>query len=154
MTLYQHIESMEPYFHSIRKHEEYLIIDIKLPEDWRYKDIVQSVRDVVGFKDNGLKQTKRFLSFITKTNENDINKSVDTILKVVGTNLEREAKERLLEEKIIELKRQFEVSDLDTLKSLQFELNDDVKSETLEDTKTEVEDLDDEEVRLVEQGTE
>jgi len=154
MTLYQHIESMEPYFHSIRKHEEYLIIDIKLPEDWRYKDIVQSVRDVVGFKDNGLKQTKRFLSFITKTNENDINKSVDTILKIVGTNLEREAKERLLEEKIIELKRQFEVSDLDTLKSLQFELNDDVKSETLEDTKTEVEDLDDEEVRLVEQGTE
>tara|TARA_B110000483_G_C17994507_1_gene464853 strand:- start:6 stop:443 length:438 start_codon:yes stop_codon:yes gene_type:complete len=145
---------MEPYFHSIRKHEEYLIIDIKLPEDWRYKDIVQSVRDVVGFKDNGLKQTKRFLSFITKTNENDINKSVDTILKIVGTNLEREAKERLLEEKIIELKRQFEVSDLDTLKSLQFELNDDVKSETLEDTKTEVEDLDDEEVRLVEQGTE
>lgn len=154
MTLYQHIESMEPYFHSIRKHEEYLIIDIKLPEDWRYKDIVQSVRDVVGFKDNGLKQTKRFLSFITKTNENDINKSVDTILKIVGTNLEREAKERLLEEKIIELKRQFEVSDLDTLKSLQFELNDDVKSETLEDTKTEVEDLGDEEVRLVEQGTE
>ena len=154
MTLYQRIESMEPYFHSIRKHEEYLIIDIKLPEDWRYKDIVQSVRDVVGFKDNGLKQTKRFLSFITKTNENDINKSVDTILKIVGTNLEREAKERLLEEKIIELKRQFEVSDLDTLKSLQFELNDDVKSETLEDTKTEVEDLDDEEVRLVEQGTE
>tara|TARA_R110000803_G_scaffold48837_8_gene101579 strand:+ start:12455 stop:12892 length:438 start_codon:yes stop_codon:yes gene_type:complete len=145
---------MEPYFHSIRKHEEYLIIDIKLPEDWRYKDIVQSVRDVVGFKDNGLKQTKRFLSFITKTNENDINKSVDTILKIVGTNLEREAKERLLEEKIIELKRQFEVSDLDTLKSLQFELNDDVKSETLEDTKTEVEDLGDEEVRLVEQGTE
>ena len=109
---------------------------------------------MVGFKDNGLKQTKRFLSFITKTNENDINKSVDTILKIVGTNLEREAKERLLEEKIIELKRQFEVSDLDTLKSLQFELNDDVKSETLEDTKTEVEDLDDEEVRLVEQGTE
>jgi hypothetical protein len=147
MSLYNHIEKMEPYFHSIRKHKGFFIIDIKLPDDWRYKDITFEKKDVVGFKDNGLKDGKRFLSFFSKQEEIDIENSVNTVLEVIESNKEREAKESLLREKMIELKKQFEQTDLDTLKSLEFVFD------STEEIETEIESHD-EGSELVEQGTE
>jgi hypothetical protein len=147
MSLYNHIEKMEPYFHSIRKHKGFFIIDIKLPDDWRYKDITFEKKDVVGFKDNGLKDGKRFLSFFSKQEEIDIENSVNTVLEVIESNKEREAKESLLREKMIELKKQFEQTDLDTLKSLEFVFD------STEKIETEIESHD-EGSELVEQGTE
>ena len=147
MSLYNHIEKMEPYFHSIRKHKGFFIIDIKLPDDWRYKDITFEKKDVVGFKDNGLKDGKRFLSFFSKQVEIDIENSVNTVLEVIESNKEREAKESLLREKMIELKKQFEQTDLDTLKSLEFVFD------STEEIETEIESHD-EGSELVEQGTE
>lgn len=150
MSLYSHIEKMEPYFHSIRKHKGFFIIDIKLPDDWRYKDITFEKKDVVGFKDNGLKDGKRFLSFFSKQEEDGIENSVNTVLEVIDSNKEREAKESLLREKMVELKKQFEQTDLDTLKSLEFVFEAPAEEETeIEEIET-----DDEGVRLVEQGTE
>jgi len=147
MSLYNHIEKMEPYFHSIRKHKGFFIIDIKLPDDWRYKDITFEKKDVVGFKDNGLKDGKRFLSFFSKQEEIDIENSVNTVLEVIESNKEREAKESLLREKMVELKKQFEQTDLDTLKSLEFVFD------ATEEIETEIESHD-EGSELVEQGTE
>jgi hypothetical protein len=147
MSLYNHIEKMEPYFHSIRKHKGFFIIDIKLPDDWRYKDITFEKKDVVGFKDNGLKDGKRFLSFFSKQEEIDIENSVNTVLEVIESNKEREAKESLLREKMVELKKQFEQTDLDTLKSLEFVFD------STEEIETEIESHD-EGSELVEQGTE
>jgi len=147
MSLYNHIEKIEPYFHSIRKHKGFFIIDIKLPDDWRYKDITFEKKDVVGFKDNGLKDGKRFLSFFSKQEEIDIENSVNTVLEVIESNKEREAKESLLREKMVELKKQFEQTDLDTLKSLEFVFD------STEEIETEIESHD-EGSELVEQGTE
>ena len=147
MSLYNHIEKMEPYFHSIRKHKGFFIIDIKLPDDWRYKDITFEKKDVVGFKDNGLKDGKRFLSFFSKQEEIDIENSVNTVLEVIESNKEREAKESLLREKMVELKKQFEQTDLDTIKSLEFVFD------STEEIETEIESHD-EGSELVEQGTE
>ena len=147
MSLYNHIEKMEPYFHSIRKHKGFFIIDIKLPDDLRYKDITFEKKDVVGFKDNGLKDGKRFLSFFSKQEEIDIENSVNTVLEVIESNKEREAKESLLREKMVELKKQFEQTDLDTLKSLEFVFD------YTEEIETEIESHD-EGSELVEQGTE
>lgn len=147
MSLYNHIEKMEPYFHSIRKHKGFFIIDIKLPDDWRYKAITFEKKDVVGFKDNGLKDGKRFLSFFSKQEEIDIENSVNAVLEVIESNKEREAKESLLREKMVELKKQFEQTDLDTLKSLEFVFD------STEEIETEIESHD-EGSELVEQGTE
>ncbi len=145
MSLYSHIEKMEPYFHSIRKHKGFFIVDIKLPDDWRYKDITFENKDVVGFKDNGIKDGKRFLSFFSKQEEVDIENSVNVVLEVINSNKEREAKESLLREKMVELKKQFEQTDLDTLKSLEFVFE---STEEIEETE-----IDDEESRLVGERT-
>jgi hypothetical protein len=118
MTLFKNIQVFEPYFHSIRKHQTFLIIDVKLPNDWEYKTVTQEVAEQIGVKENGVKEGFKFVSFFSKQNEEEVELSVSTIKKVIDTNLEREEKERLLQQKIIELQRQFEVSSLDDLKSL------------------------------------
>lgn len=123
MTLYENIELMEPFFHAIRKHQSFFIIDVTLPTQWTYKDEVVSVKGDIGVKDNGVKGDKRYLSFYSKSESIHVQLAVNTILKVITNNEEREEKDRLLQEKIIELKRRFETTELDKLKDLHFEVN-------------------------------
>jgi hypothetical protein len=155
MTLYENIQQLEPYFHSIRKHQSFFIIDIKIPKDWTFKNIVVREKEVVGFKDNGIKSDFRFLSFYTKQENIDIETSIGIINDVINTNQEREEKERLLQEKIIELKRKFEDGDLDTLKSLHFEVSQETVVSTDEETVNETEDEDgSERVTMAREGAE
>lgn len=152
MTLYENIQVLEPYFHSIRKHQSFFIIDVKIPKGWSFKENVVKVQESVGFKDNGVKGEFRFLSFYTKQENQEVETSVSTILDVINTNQEREEKERLLQEKIIELKRQFEVTDLDSLKGLHFDFSE--PTETNEETLEEEDEDGSEGIRLAEQGAE
>lgn len=160
MTLYENIQVLEPFFHSIRKHQSYFIVDVKIPSGWSFKENVVSVQETVGFKDNGVKGEFRFLSFYTKQENEDIQTSVNTILEVIRVNQEREEKERLLQEKIIELKRQFETSDLTSLKGLHFDFSEPVTTGNVEiDEQTEDEEETEDEdgsegIRMVEQGAE
>lgn len=153
MTLYENIQQIEPYFHSIRKHQSFFIVDVKLPKGWDFKQTVVEVSENVGFKDNGIKGEFRFLSFYTKQENEKVELSISTIKEVIRLNQEREEKERLLQEKIIELKRQFETSDLDSLKGLHFDF-----SEHTELSEEEIEETEDEDgsegIRMVEQGVE
>lgn len=149
MTLYDNIQLMEPFFHSIRKHQSFIIIDIKLPESWTYKSDVVGVKETIGVKDNGIKGGKRFLSFFSKQTDSDIDLSVTTILSVVNGNQEREDKERLLQEKIIELKRRFETNDLDSLKGLHFEVSKETEVSGMEEEMTDTKETKDESDRLV-----
>lgn len=144
MTLFENIQVLEPFFHSIRKHQSFFIIDVKLPEAWSYKELVVDLKDVVGVKDNGVKGGQRFLSFFSKQTNEDIQKSNGLILEVIRVNQEREEKERLLQEKIIELKRKFEDSDLDSLKSLHFEYSE--PSTVMDEVETFEEEIEDEEI--------
>jgi NifU-like protein involved in Fe-S cluster formation len=64
----------------------------------------------------------RFFSFVSEFNEVILNQTVENIKNIISYNKEIEMKERLLKQKIDELKRIFESEDLEHLQTLKFEL--------------------------------
>ena len=64
----------------------------------------------------------RFFSFITEFEESFLNTTVSNIKNIVAYNKEIELKEKLLKQKIDELKRIFESKKLENLQTLKFEI--------------------------------
>jgi hypothetical protein len=125
MSLYKELEPVISYIDSIRSLENYIVFDIKFPIGWKVlkKYIVEDK-----FVNNGVNDEYLSLSFVAEFNENEISNTQNNILGIVNYNLEREAKEKLLESKISELKSIFDKESLDTLKVLKFNINGEKKS--------------------------
>jgi len=124
MSLYKELEPVISYIDSIRSLENYIVFDIKFPIGWKVlkKYIVEDK-----FVNNGVNDEYLSLSFVAEFNENEISTTQKNILGIVNYNLEREAKERLLESKINELKSIFDKESLDNLKVLKFNINEEKK---------------------------
>jgi hypothetical protein len=120
MSLYTEIKPLFDYLNQIRKLENYIVFDMTFPKTWKMpkKFIIEDK-----FLNNGSDDDSLLLSFISEYDESEINKTQQNILGIVNYNLEREAKEKLLESKISELKNIFEKESLDNLKILKFQLN-------------------------------
>jgi len=120
MTLYTTIEPILDFLISIRKMENFLIFDIKIPKKWRLlKKFVKEDK----FLDNGLiEEDYRSVSFVCEISENDIEETQRNIIGIINFNLELEEKESLLENKISELKNLFEKENLNNLKKLEFKI--------------------------------
>jgi hypothetical protein len=125
MSLYKELEPVIGYIDSIRSLENYIVFDIKFPIGWKVlkKYIVEDK-----FVNNGVNDEYLSLSFVAEFNENEISTTQKNILGIVNYNLEREAKEKLLESKINELKTIFDKESLDNLKVLKFNINEEKKS--------------------------
>lgn len=65
----------------------------------------------------------RGMSFVCEFTDNDIEKNLNIIKKVIKLNRERELKEKLFETVVSELKKTFEKSDLEKLQNLSFTFN-------------------------------
>lgn len=124
MSLYKELEPVINYIDSIRSLENYIVFDIKFPVGWKVlkKYIVEDK-----FVNNGLNDEYLSLSFVAEFNDDEISSTQKNILGIVNYNLEREAKEKLLESKINELKSVFDKESLDSLKGLKFNINTDKK---------------------------
>ena len=124
MSLYKELEPVINYIDSIRSLENYIVFDIKFPVGWKVlkKYIVEDK-----FVNNGLNDEYLSLSFVAEFNDAEISSTQKNILGIVNYNLEREAKEKLLESKINELKSVFDKESLDSLKGLKFNINTDKK---------------------------
>ena len=123
MSFYKETKPLIEYLHQIRKLENYIVFDMLFSKTWKIpkKYIVEDK-----FLNNGSLEDKLHLSFICDFEENSLNLIQNNILGIIRYNLEREAKERLFETKVNELKSMFDKENLDTLKALQFELNKNV----------------------------
>lgn len=123
MSFYKETKPLIEYLHQIRKLENYIIFDMLFSKTWKIpkKYIVEDK-----FLNNGSLEDKLHLSFICDFEENSLNLIQSNILGIIRYNLEREAKEKLFETKVNELKSMFDKENLDTLKALQFELNKNV----------------------------
>jgi hypothetical protein len=67
-------------------------------------------------------EDKRFFSFVSEFNQINLDKTVQNIKNIISYNKEIEMKERLLKQKIDELKKIFESKNLENLQTLKFEL--------------------------------
>ena len=72
-------------------------------------------------------------SFVSKTDESEINLVLTKILKIIKYNKEREIKERLFKDTVDKLKSTFEKTDLDKLQKLYFDFESDYDETSLDD---------------------
>ena len=118
--MYNELKDIFQFLVSVRKLKTYLTIDIEFPSGWKIpKKYVIEDKIVENEK---LQENFRFFSFVTEFNEIEMNQTVSNIKKIISYNKEIEMKERLLKQKIDELKKIFEKENLDNLQSLKFDI--------------------------------
>lgn len=123
MNLYEQLNKIFPYLVSIRKLEEYISIDIDFPITWKLPKKYIDENKVVEQKTN--KQDTRRFSFATEFNEVILNDIFSNINNIIKYNLDREAKENLFENKVLELKMFFDNNELPYLQDLEFRVKKD-----------------------------
>lgn len=131
MSLFKQIEPFIDYIHSIRKLENYLTFDMKFPTKWSIPKSIIDENQIVGFEsgDNNLKG----ISFVSQIGEKEMNLTLTKIAKVIKLNKEKELKERLFKETVDRLKQTFEKTDLDKLKNLYFDFDNQEPELNIED---------------------
>ena len=118
--MYNEFKDIFNYLVSIRKLKTYLSIDIEFPITWKIpKRFVDEDKIMENQKVN---EDKRFFSFVSEFNQINLDKKVQNIKNIISYNKEIEMKERLLKQKIDELKKIFESKNLENLQTLKFEL--------------------------------
>jgi hypothetical protein len=100
MSFYKEISPIFDYLHQVRKLENYIVFDVLFSKTWKIpkKYIVEDK-----FLNNGTLEDKLYLSFVSDFDENNLNLIQNNILGIVRYNLEREAKEKLFEDRVSEL---------------------------------------------------
>ena len=118
--MYNELKDIFQYLISVRKLKQYLTIDIEFPNQWKIpKKFVQEDKIVENEK---VTDGYRFFSFVSELDERQLNFTVENIKNIIAYNKEIEMKEKLLKQKIDELKKVFESENLDKLQSLKFDI--------------------------------
>jgi hypothetical protein len=120
MSLFTELSPILTYLSQIRKVEDYIVFDVLFPNSWKVpKKFVNEEK----FVNQGTTEENLILLwFVSNLNDDDIEITKNNILGIINYNLEREEKERLLENKINELKSIFNNESLDSLKNLKFDI--------------------------------
>lgn len=118
--MYNELKDIFQYLVSVRKLKTHLTIDIEFPLTWKIpKRFVQEDKIMENQK---VSDNARFFSFVSEFDESNVNLTVENIKNIISYNKEIELKERLLKQKIDELRRIFETKNLENLQTLKFEL--------------------------------
>ena len=118
--MYNEFKDIFNYLVSIRKLKTYLSIDIEFPITWKIPK--RFVDEDKIMKNKKVNEDKRFFSLVNEFNQIKLDKTVQNIKNIISYNKEIEMKERLLKQKIDELKKIFESKNLENLQTLKFEL--------------------------------
>jgi cysteinyl-tRNA synthetase len=118
--MYKELKDIFNYLVTVRVLKTYLSIDVEFPIGWKIpKKFVQEDKIMENEKMN---KDKRFFSFVSEFDEEALNITLKSIKSIISYNKEIELKEKLLKQKIDELKKIFESEHLDSLQNLKFEL--------------------------------
>ena len=129
--IFSEIKKLLPFFYGIRLHDNYFIIDMNIPSNWKYYEMYG---DSVATKANGVnKDGTSSISLFSNFSEGSVKTVIKTAELIIKDNEEREEKSRLLEMKRIELERVFENATLEDLKRMNFTTNKSINKPTLND---------------------
>jgi hypothetical protein len=129
MDFFKLLSSYSDYLHSIRKLEDHLSFDMSFPSKWGIPKSILEEGKIIPFETNN--EDSKGFSFVCEINEKSVNQVIAKISKTVKLNLDRELKDKLFKETIEKLKMTFEKTDLEKLKTINFQF---------ESQKNEVED--------------
>ena len=129
--IYSEISQLLPFFYGIRLHDNYFIVDMNIPPQWKYYEIYG---ETVATKQNGNnKDGSVSISLFSSFDKSSVKTVLKTAELIIKDNEEREEKGRLLEVKRIELEKLFENATLEDLKSMNFITNKNINKPTLND---------------------
>lgn len=124
MNFYKELESFQDYLHSIRKLKNFLSFDLQFPTKWSMPKSLTEEGQILPFETEDTNY--KGISFVCELKESEVNKVLVKISKIIKLNKEREIKEKLFKETIEQLKQTFEKTDLDKLKTLYFDFDNDI----------------------------
>jgi len=127
MNFYEQLNIIFPYLFSIRKLENYLCIDVELPNTWKLPKKYVDEKQVM--EQNSGKENVRLISFVSEFESDAINKLFENIKGIINWNKEREEKDALFNSKVSELKSFFEKQNLNSLKNLEFQIKKPIEIE-------------------------
>jgi hypothetical protein len=102
-------------------HEDFVVIDLKIPSNWEDQKIIDSRGNKVQIKKGEKNSTHKLVSFFNIFNEDDCNVLVEEIQAVIKWNTDVEEKNSLLELKMIELRKLFSENEVGYLRKLNFD---------------------------------
>lgn len=141
MSLYKELIPFIENIHSIRKLKNYLSFDMVFPAKWSLPKTIIDESQVVGFEVDT--QNSKGVSFVSPIDEIEVSKTLTKITKIIKLNKEKELKEKLFKQTVEQLKNTFEKTDLDKLKNLYFDFEEDGDTPeltvNLEETENEIE---------------
>ena len=129
--MYNELKDIFQYLVSVRKLKNYLSVDIEFPTNWKIPK--RFVEEDKIMENERVNDNKRFFSFVSEFDELTLDRTINNIKKIVSYNKEIELKEKLLKQKIDELKKIFENKNLENLQNLKFELLDEKLNDGEED---------------------
>jgi hypothetical protein len=122
MSIYKEFNDLYPYIQSVRKLKNYLSFDMAFPKTWKLPKKYVKEDSVV--ENDSTDKNQRLISFVSQFEEVSINQIAENIKNIIKFNKELEAKEKLFNDKVNELKTLFERQNLQSLNELKFEFSE------------------------------
>ena len=121
MSIYKEFNDLYPYIQSIRKLKNYLSFDMSFPKSWKLPK--KYIKEDSVLENESTDKNQRLISFVSQFEEKSINEIAENIKNIIKFNKELEAKEKLFNDKVSELKNLFEKQNLQSLNELKFEFS-------------------------------
>lgn len=122
MSIYREFNDLYPYIQSVRKLKNYLSFDMSFSRTWKLPKKYIKEESVIENQSND--KSNRLISFVSQFEEKSIDEIVENIKNIIKYNKELEAKEKLFNDKVSELKLLFEKQNLNSLNDLKFEFSE------------------------------
>lgn len=115
--MFDNIRLLRPHFHSLREVQNNVSLDIRLPLNWTYEDIIKPYTSIqIKIQDKNEKFT--LLSLIATATQGGYDVVFACASEIIQTNKEEEEKQRLFQQKVKELQELFKNESLDKLKDI------------------------------------
>ena len=133
MSLYSEIATFKDLFHGVRIHEDFIIIDLKMPLQWEDKKVLHQALNtnegnVVQMKVNSSDEKSKLISFYSLFDEKHTNILINEIKRVIKWNKDVEEKNELLNRKMMELQKVFHENNLESLRDVNINFYPQLKS--------------------------
>ena len=115
--MYENIKILRPHFHSLREVKDNVSLDLKLPLNWVYNDIIKPYSSIT-FKVQDKNESYNLVSLISQSTQNGYDVVFACANEIVVFNREEEEKQRLFQQKVKELQELFKKQSLETLKDI------------------------------------
>ena len=115
--MFENIKTIRPHFHSLREIKNFVSLDIKLPLNWSYENIVSPYTSI-SVKLQQKDEKQNLISLISEATQGGYDVVFACANEIIKINKEDEEKQKLFQEKVRELQDLFKKESLDKLKDI------------------------------------